>query len=103
YRYNASSVTAPIPTQTIASTTTCPTNSRSRRDQARMLGGWLEHVAGATQGMDHGLVLVVDLLAQIRDVQLDDVGPAAEVITPYPIQDLRLAQHALGVAHHESQ
>src|SRR3984893_1825258 len=93
-----------MPTHTMASTTTCPINSRSRSDQARpMLLGRLEYVAGAAQRMDHGVAPVVDFLAQIRDVQLDDVGPAAEVVTPHPVQDLRLAQYAFGVAHHESQ
>src|SRR5277367_5765118 len=88
----------------MASMTTCPTNNRNRRDQVRpMLTGRLEDVAGAAQGMDHGLAPAVDLLAQVRDIELDDVGSAAEVVTPHAVQDLRLAQHPLGVAHHEAQ
>lgn len=32
--------------------------------------------------MNHGFATVVDLFAQVRDVQLHDIGPAAEVVTP---------------------
>ena len=50
-----------------------------------------------------GLAPGVDLLAQVGDVQLDDVGLAAEVVVPHPVQDLRLRQHPLGVAHEVAQ
>src|SRR5579875_2589790 len=104
YRYNASSVTAPIPRQARVNTMTWPTSRRTRSDQVRRaLTGRLEDIAGAAQRMDHGLAPVVDLLPQVRDVQLDDVGPTTEVVTPHPVQDLRFAQHPLSVAHHEPQ
>ena len=45
----------------------------------------------------------VDLLAQVGDVELDDVGLAAEVVVPHPVQDLRLRQHPPRVAHEEAQ
>ena len=41
----------------------------------------------------------VDLLAKVGDVELDDVGLAAEVVVPHPVEDLGLGQHPLGVAH----
>ena len=53
--------------------------------------------------MDHRFPAAVDLLAEVRHVQLDDVGPPAEVVAPHPVQDLRLGQHSLRVAHHEPQ
>src|SRR5206468_3637344 len=40
---------------------------------------------------------------QVGDVELDDVGLASEVVVPHPIEDLRLRQHPLGVAHQEAQ
>src|SRR6476661_177037 len=93
-----------------ASKSTWPTSSRDRSDQ--VLGdqrpftpsaGGLEDIPRPSQGVDHRLPAAVDLLTQIRDVELDDVGPATEVVAPHPVEDLRLGQHALGVAHHEAQ
>ena len=46
---------------------------------------------------------VVQLLAQVADVELDDVTAAAEVVAPDPIQNLRLGQHHLRVAHQEAE
>jgi hypothetical protein len=63
----------------------------------------LEHVPDAADGVDQRLAVRVDLLAQIADVQLDDVGLAAEVIVPDPVQDLGLGQHPARIAHQESQ
>src|SRR5208283_2755789 len=101
---SASSVAAVMPTHTTASTTICPTSSRSRRDQTRrVLAGRLKDITRAAQRVDHGVATVVDLLAQVGNVELDDVGPAAEVVTPYSVEDLGLTQHPLGVAHHEPQ
>src|ERR1035441_3035842 len=34
---------------------------------------WLQHVADATDGVDQRLPVGVDLLAQVADVQLDDI------------------------------
>src|SRR6476620_2543042 len=62
-----------------------------------------EHVARAAHGMDHGCPACVDLLAQVGDVELDDVGLPAEVVVPHPVQDLGLGQHPLRVAHQEAQ
>ena len=53
--------------------------------------------------MDHGLTALVDLAAQIGDVELDDIGLAAEVVVPHPVQDLGLGQDAARVAHEVAQ
>src|SRR6476660_86023 len=108
-RCSANSVPTPIAAQTSASRTIWEASSRARRDQA--LGdrkrppptsAWgLEDIACAAQGVDHRLAPDVDLLSQIRHVQLDNVRSPAEVIAPHPVEDLRLAQYAFGVAHHE--
>src|SRR5437868_9844111 len=70
-------------------------------------GAWswrrLEHVPGTAHGVDHRLAAGVDLLAQVGDVELDDVGLAAEVVVPDPVEDLGLAQHPARVAHQEAQ
>src|SRR5207342_376240 len=63
---------------------------------SRSAGG-LEDIAHASHGVDHRLTAGVDLLAQVGDVQLDDVGLAAEVVVPDAVEDLRLGQHPLGV------
>jgi hypothetical protein len=53
-----------IPIQTKASTTTCPTKSRSRSDQSRrVLAGWLEDITRTAQRVDHRVAAIVDLLA----------------------------------------
>src|SRR5689334_1540388 len=62
-----------------------------------------EHVARATHGVDHRGPAGVDLLAQVGDVELDDVRLPAEVVVPHPVQDLRLGEHPLRVAHEEAQ
>src|ERR1700756_4107070 len=93
-----------MPTQTTARTTICPTSSSSRSAEARrVLADWLEDITRAAQRVDHGLATVVNLLAQVGNIELDDVGPAAEVVAPPPVENLGLAQHPLGVAHHEAQ
>src|SRR5947209_5228863 len=53
--------------------------------------------------LDERRTETVELLAQIAHVRLDDVGVAAEVVVPHRVQDLRLGEHALGVAHEEPQ
>src|SRR5216683_4024347 len=58
----------------------------------------LQHVADAADRVDQRLAAGVDLLAQVADVQLDDMGLAAEVVVPDPVQDLRLGQHPARVA-----
>src|SRR5258708_5469918 len=101
-----------MPVHTTASSSTWMTSSRTRSDQVRgdqsrvrdtgfdgspsgsVLNGSpsgsasrLEHIPSAPQGVDHRVATAVDLLAQVGHVQLDDVGPAAEVIAPHPVQD----------------
>jgi hypothetical protein len=46
---------------------------------------------------------VVDLLAQVADVGLDDVVVAAEVVAPDVVQDLGLGQHPPGVQQQVAQ
>src|SRR4051794_10364137 len=76
----------------------CGTNS-TPLTAARSRARCLDHVAGAADGVDELRLGVVDLLAQVADVQLDDVGLALEVILPDPVEDLRLRQHDPLVTH----
>src|SRR6476469_654527 len=65
--------------------------------------GRLEDIPRPSHGVDQRLAAGVDLRAQVGDVELDDVGLAAEVVVPHPVEDLGLGQHALGVAHEVAQ
>src|SRR5690349_12655957 len=64
---------------------------------------WLQHIADAADRVDERYPPGVDLLAQVADVELDDVGLAAEVVVPHPVQDLGLGQHPPGVPHEEPE
>ena len=46
---------------------------------------------------------LVDLLAQVADVGLDDVGVAVEVVLPHVVEDLRLRERPAGVEHQVAQ
>src|SRR6202011_6175021 len=114
-RCSANSVPTPMPTHTTASRLTSVTSNRARSDQARgersrrsqpgRLGSvaGFEDIACAAKRINHRRPTAIDLLAQVRHVQFDDVGPPTEVVTPDPVEDLRLAQYFPRVAHHESQ
>src|ERR1700682_2081095 len=114
-RCSANSVATPMPAHTTANKAIWVTSRRARSDHVRgerLRVGWracrrsargLEDIPGPAQGVDHRFAPAVDLLPQIGDIQLDDVGPAAEVVAPHPVEDLGLAQHPLRVAHHEPQ
>ena len=47
--------------------------------------------------MDQRRIEAVDLLAQVADVGLDDVGIAVEVVVPHVVEDLALGQDPAGV------
>src|SRR6478752_1966022 len=109
-RCNASSVATPIAAQTTASRATSVTSKRTRSDQVRgdqnrVPGSacGFEDIPGAPQCVDHRVPATVDLLAQVRHIQFNDVRPPPEVVTPHPVEDLGLAQYPLGIAHHEPQ
>src|SRR6476660_5391196 len=70
------------------------TDSRARR---------LDDVAGAADRVDQFRLDRVDLLAQVADVELDDVRLALEVVLPHPVEDLRLGEHHPLVAHQVAQ
>src|SRR5262245_43467510 len=92
-------VVTPTVTHTAASTSMSMASSRPRSVQARGSTRRFEDITRPAHRMDHRFAAGVDLLAQVRDVQLDDVRLAAEVVVPHPVEDLRLAQHPLRVAH----
>src|SRR5215212_7101411 len=102
-----------MPAHTTASSATCVTSRRARSDHVRgdrirvsTVGGstrGLEDIPRPAQRVDHRFATAVDLLPEIRHVQLNDVGPATEVVTPHPVEYLRLGQHTLGVPHHEAK
>ena len=62
-----------------------------------------ENVTCPTHGVDHRFVSPVDLLAQVRDVQLDDIGLTSEIVIPHSIKDLGFGEHSLGIAHEIAQ
>src|SRR3954451_15121981 len=107
WAFRAAVAATPISTATRTTSATVVRTSREVRDAKRARipcsARRLEHVAGAPHRVDHRAPAGVDLLAQVGDVELDDVGLAAEVVVPHPVQDLRLGQHPLGVAHEEAQ
>src|SRR5215212_9428496 len=58
-----------------------------------------KYVSRPAHGVDHRWPVGVDFLAQVRDVELDHVGLAAEVVVPDPIKDLSLAEDAARISH----
>src|ERR1035438_8345450 len=66
----------------------------------RLLGS-LKQVAEAAHGLDELLrVAVVDLAAQVADVDVDDVGEAVVIHIPDVLDDHGAAEGAALVAHH---
>ena len=65
------------------------------RDRRSPIGGRVEPVAHAADRAD---AVVPDLLAQVPDVDVDDVGARVVVEPPYPAQQLLTAEHLAGVA-----
>src|ERR1039457_1241721 len=66
----------------------------------RLLGSF-DHVADAAHGLDELLrVAVVDLAAQVADVDVDDVGEAVVIHIPDVLDDHGAAEGAALVAHH---
>src|SRR5215208_8410063 len=94
-----------MPTRATAKATsaTATATSRLRSEKRFTSPGCPQHVADAADGVDEVRLDRVDLLAEVADVQLDDVGPALEVVLPHPFQDLRLGQHHPLVAHQVAQ
>ncbi|GEM_PF-2488624 len=77
---------------------------RARREIAWALSFCrFENVTCPTHGVDHRFVSPVDLLAQVRDVQLDDIGLTSEIVIPHSVKDLGFGEHSLGVAHEVAQ
>src|SRR6266508_1174416 len=102
----ANSVATVMITQTIATTSTSCRVSLARSETGRRDGrsaGGFEDIAGAPHRVDHRLPAGVDLLAQVGNVELDDVGLAAEVVAPHAIEDLGLGEHPPRVAHQEPE
>ena len=52
---------------------------------------------------DERVAPLVDLLPEVRDVELHDAGAAAEVVVPHAVEDLRLRDDTALVAHEEAQ
>src|SRR4051812_37296313 len=74
---------------------TASTSLTARSSRARCL----DDVARTPDGVDQLRLDVVDLLAQVADVELDDVRLALEVVLPHAVEDLRLRQDDPLVAH----
>ena len=62
-----------------------PPRQRPRLPTARRQA---QAVADAAHGVDQGRVLVVDLVAQVADVGLEDAGVAGERVVPHRFEDL---------------
>jgi serine/threonine protein kinase len=62
--------------------------------------GWLEAVARTADGRDErGTIRAVDLVAQVADVDVHDVGAGVEVVVPDGREDLLPAENLARVAH----
>src|SRR4051812_12799038 len=92
--------TSPTTTRADATAT-----SRARSDTSAPLGlsGETQAVADAPDGVDHRRPGCVQLLAQVGDVGLEDVGVAAEVVLPHVLEELGLGEHASGVEQEVAQ
>src|SRR3954452_5935487 len=90
------------PTATAPATTAVVAGAEGP-ERARPSGRWLDQVPGAAHRVDHRLAAGVDLAAPVGDVELDDVALAAEVVLPHAVEDVRLRQHPLRVAHQVPQ
>src|SRR6478736_5578659 len=69
-----------------------PVGAWSTRTAASSIGpsgGRLEDITEAPHGVDHRFPSGIDLLAQVGNVQLHDIGLTAEIVVPDPVQDLR--------------
>src|SRR5688500_2966379 len=62
-----------------------------------------EGVPEAAHCVDHRRPAPVDLSAQAGDADLDQVAAAVEGAAPDVVEDLRLAEHLPGVAHHQAE
>ena len=62
-----------------------------------------KRVPEPADGVDEAGLDLVDLLAQVADVGLDDAAVAAEVVLPHVVEDLRLRQHPALVGEEEAQ
>src|SRR5688572_21685916 len=101
-------VVTPTTRKATASNPTIAATSLVRNDQlagprGKSVGGFsvgrFEDISGPAQCVDHRLPTGVDFLSQVRDIELDDIGLATEVVVPYPVQDLALGQHPARITH----
>ena len=75
--------------------------SRSRIG-SRLIGVGLQPVADAAHRLDRvATERAVDLLAQVADVDVDDVGPALERDVPGAVEKLTAREDSAGAAHEE--
>src|SRR3954464_7292937 len=79
-----------------------PMTSRARSDMRSGPRG-PQRVAHAAGGVDERRAVLVELLAQVADVGLQDAGVAAEVVVPHLVEDLRAREHAARVEHQVAQ
>src|ERR1700744_1535981 len=56
------------------------------------LAGFPQHISHPAQGVQQALLPRVDLAPQVRDIGLDDVDVAAEVVAPDMVENLRFTQ-----------
>jgi hypothetical protein len=41
--------------------------------------------------------VILQLLAEVAHIRLDNIGVPSEVVVPYVIEDLRLREHMMGI------
>src|SRR5579863_6228813 len=107
----------PIKIRQMVKKTRYPAASRNRRlrvvlsnpavSRTSILPRWcrgarrLQHVSDAAHRVDHFIrPLLVDLAAQVADIDVDNVGETVVVHVPHMLDDHRAAERAAGVAHH---
>src|SRR4051794_5881541 len=82
-------------------TATRTISSRDRSDNS--VRGSPEAVADQPDGVDQRRSEPVELLPEVADVGLDDVGVAVEVVLPHVVEDLRLGEDPSRVEEEEAQ
>ena len=97
-----------VATPATASATTATSAHRSHETEAKRHPQpsdvrVAQHVADEAHRVDQRRTELVELLAQVADVRLEDVRVAVEVVVPDMIEDLRLGQHPARVEHEEAQ
>src|SRR3954471_15138992 len=93
----------PTSSSPAAASTSTAARSRARREAIDLRSRLAQRVADAAHGVDERRSVLVELLAQVADVRLEDARVAAEVVLPDVLEQLRAGEHAARVEHEVAQ